>query len=198
MSALKPNKINFLDGLKEDAKREKSRKRKGGKHLWFLAACLLVILAASGYYAFQIYYVLGNEMEASAAYIGDEERQREYAEAEAVRAARDSLAAEARNLRNALESIESYPDLDRETYGVLAEAAAGQVSIEALSFSAARGVAAVSGSCEGPLQASAYAGNLRRSGSFADVDYYGYESGTGGYVFQVYCYMTLPGGEADE
>lgn len=197
MKALKANKINFVGGKREQPARKKKVNSKA-KYVWPLVILLLLVGGASGYYAYNIFFVIEPQIEASRAYTEDASKQEEYEAIQQVMTTRDVLAAEAANLNEVFKNLGSYPEMTTDIYNAIKAPAGDSLRVLGMDYSAIQGIVRLSGGAANALRASEYAGALRQSGTFAYTAYYGYEFNNQGYfLFDVLSVMKT-GGDGNE
>ncbi len=196
MRALKGKNINLAARLAESRSKRSSRGSAAFRLALPVAALLLIIGGIMGWLWLKLIPEQVLAHQDTLAYLSNEENRRAYDDTLALSAQVAALETQCGCLDQALANLAGYPELNRDTYQILAVAAAATpVMLTALDYQQDSGVLALAGLASGAKRSADFAERLRLHGSFRQIAYYGYALGDGSYQFSLTC--VLPGAEAE-
>lgn len=195
MKHLKPKRINFIEGLRDDPVINVARSRRA----WLIlpAALLLVVMAGVEMQLLLLQLQPAREEIAGLdLYLGNAQNQEQYLEAQQLQAENAALRESGQELQRLYFAINSYPEFSGALYRSVNNTAARlPVTLNYYQYQRESGLLYLDCRTDRVTQAADYAADLRALGLFTAIGYYGYNLDAGnGYYFYVQAQVAAEGG----
>jgi hypothetical protein len=177
MAGVKKNKeLNLLTALD----RGKQRRKIGAGAIVLVALIALVVASVAVFFVYTIGETekLTERRDRALAYVDDPEIQAQYTESLANQQEAKTAKIRSETLINAVDAINSYPDMSGEDYDKLYRFAGKNVSLSGLSYDRTTGRLSFGATCESATRVPLFIAALRACGMFRDVEYSGYSGGS--------------------
>jgi hypothetical protein len=177
LAGVKKNKeLNLLTAL--DRGRQRQRIGKGAIVVVALVAVIVAAVALFFVYTLDETEKLTERRDRALAYVDDPEIQAQYTESLKKQQEAKTAKVRAATLTNALDAINSYPNMTDEDYQKLYRLAGGNVQISGLTYDYSTGRLSFGATCGAATRVPIFISALRSCGLFSDVEYSGYSGGS--------------------